>query len=63
MIEPGTLPYVMAILVLAVGIYAVSCKKNVIKVIVGVMIAEHAVNLFLLLMSYRAVDKGPDKAL
>ena len=59
MIHPGTLPYVMAILVLAVGIYAVSCKKNLIKAIVGVMIAEHAVNLFLLLMSYRAVEGGP----
>jgi multicomponent Na+:H+ antiporter subunit C len=56
MIDQGSLPYVLSVLVLAVGIYAVSCKKNLIKVIVGVMIAEHAVNLFLLLMSYRATE-------
>ncbi len=58
MIAPGTLPYVLAILVLGVAIYALSCKKNLIKIIVGVMIAEHAVNLFLLLMSYRASEAG-----
>lgn len=58
MISQGTVPYVLSILVLAVGIYAVSCKRNLIKVIVGVMIAEHAVNLFLLLMSYRATEAG-----
>ena len=57
MIAPGTLPYVLAILVLGVAIYAVSCKKNVIKIIVGIMIAEHAINLFLLLMTYRAGEK------
>jgi len=59
MIDPSKLPYVFAICVLAVGIYAVSCKKNLIKVIVGVMIAEHAVNLFLLLMSYRTGGVAP----
>jgi multicomponent Na+:H+ antiporter subunit C len=59
MINPGTLPFVLAILVLGVGIYAVACKKNLVKVIVGVMIAEHAVNLFLLLMTYRAAEGGP----
>lgn len=58
MIAPGTLPYVLAILVLGVAIYALSCKKNLIKIIVGVMIAGHAVNLFLLLMSYRASEAG-----
>lgn len=58
MINPGVVPYVLAIVVLAVGIYAVSCKRNLIKVIVGVMIAEHAVNLFLLLMTYRAGKAG-----
>ena len=42
MIHPGTLPYVMAILVLAVGIYAVSCKKNLIKAIVGVIVIDYA---------------------
>ena len=58
MIQPGTMPYILAILVLAVGVYAVSCKKNVVKIIVGIMIMEHAVNLFLLLMTYRASEAG-----
>ena len=55
----GALPYTLAILVLAVGIYAVCCKKNLVKIIVGVMIAEHAVNLFLLLMTHRAGGIAP----
>ena len=59
MINLSQLPYVLCILVLGVGIYAVSCKRNLIKVIVGVMIAEHAINLFLLLMSYRTGGVAP----
>ena len=59
MIAHGTLPYVLAILILGVGIYAVSCKRNLIKIIVGSMLVEHAVNLFLLLMSYRVTDGMP----
>lgn len=47
------LPYLICILIFAIGVYAVVAKKNLIKVIVGVMVIEYSVNLFLLLVGYR----------
>jgi len=52
------IPYVLAIVLLAVGVYAIACKRNLIKVILGVMIADYAVNLFLILMGYRTGAGG-----
>jgi len=52
-------PYVLTIVLLAIGVYAIACKRNLIKVIVGTMIAEYAVNLFLILMGYRTGGKAP----
>ncbi len=53
-----TLPYIVAFLIFAVGLYAISVKKNLIKVIIGVVILENAVNLFLLLVGYRVPASG-----
>ena len=47
------LPYVMAMVVVGVGLYAVVCKKNLIKIIVGIIVLDYGVNLFLLLTGYR----------
>ncbi|MFP4057040.1 MAG: sodium:proton antiporter [Candidatus Brocadiia bacterium] len=52
-------PYLLAIVLLAIGVYAVACKRNLIKVIIGVMIAEYAVNLFLILTGYRFGGRAP----
>ena len=59
MIEHGTLPYILALVLLGVGVYAIACKKNLIKVIIGVIVTEYAVNLFLLLQGYRAKGRAP----
>lgn len=59
MITHGTLPYLLAMVLFGVGIYAIACKKNLIKAIVGVIIIEYAVNLFLLLQGYRAGKGAP----
>jgi len=53
------LPYLVAMVMLGIGVYAIACKKNLIKVIVGVLIIEYAVNLFLLLQGYRAGGRAP----
>lgn len=58
-LEAQNLPYLFAMLLLAVGLYAIIAKKNLIKVIVGVMVIEYAVNLFLLLLGYRAGGVAP----
>lgn len=48
--------YLMCFALLAIGIYAMVAKKNVIKIIVGLAITEYAVNLFLVLLGWR--NKG-----
>ena len=53
------LPYLFAMLLLAVGLYAIVAKKNLIKVIVGVMVIEYAVNLMLVLVGYRTGGEAP----
>ena len=55
----GMLPYVMTMGLFAVGLYAITCKKNLIKIIVGIIIMEYAVNLFLILTGYRAGGEAP----
>jgi len=59
MINHGTLPYLLALVLLGIGIYAIACKKNLIKVIIGVIVIEYAVNLFLVLLGYRARGGAP----
>ena len=48
------LPYVLCMVLLAIGIYGMVAKKNVIKIIVGLAITEYAINMFLLLLGWRA---------
>lgn len=51
---PGEMmPYLLAMVIFMVGIYAIVAKKNIIKIIIGVICAEYAVNLFLILVGYR----------
>jgi multicomponent Na+:H+ antiporter subunit C len=49
----GVAIYVVAFSVLLVGLYSVVAKKNLIKIIVGVLIVDYAVNLVLVLVGYR----------
>jgi len=52
------LPYLLALIVVGIGLYAVVCKKNLIKIVVGIIILDYGANLFLLLTGYRAGDAG-----
>jgi len=55
----GIAIYVLTFAVLLTGIYAVVAKKNLIKIIVGVLIIDYAVNLLLVLVGYRSGGKAP----
>ena len=57
--DPQRLPYIIAVFLFAIGLYAIVAKKNLIKVIIGVMVIEYAVNLFLILLGYRAGGIAP----
>ena len=54
----GVIPYVLCVVLFAVGLYAVAVKKNLIKIIIGVVIMHNAVNLFLVLLGYRHTAAG-----
>ena len=51
-------PYLFAFLLLVVGLYAIVAKRNLIKVIVGLMILDYAANLLLVLIGYRSAGAG-----
>jgi multisubunit Na+/H+ antiporter MnhC subunit len=43
----------------ALGIYCILRKRNIIKIIIGIIIAEYAVNLFFVLVAYRFKGRAP----
>jgi multisubunit Na+/H+ antiporter MnhC subunit len=51
--------YFLCLILFCVGIYGVMSKRNIIKIIVGLIIAEHAVNLFFILVAYRQDGRAP----
>ena len=55
----GITIYLLTFVLLLVGVYAVVAKKNVIKIIVGVLIIDYAVNMLLVLVGYRSGGKAP----
>jgi len=53
------LPYVLALILFCVGVYGMLVKRNVIKIIIGLVIAEYAVNLFFVLVAFRIGGRSP----
>ena len=51
--------YLLCLILFCVGIYGLLSKRNIIKMIVGLIIAEHAVNLFFILVGYRWNGRAP----
>ena len=42
-----------------IGLYCVLTKKNMVKIVIGIMIMEYAVNLFLIMLGYRTGGQAP----
>lgn len=51
--------YFLSLALFAIGIYCVLRKRNIIKIIIGIMIVEYAVNLFFALVGYRMDGRAP----
>ncbi len=51
--------YILCLLLFSVGIYCILRKRNVVKIIVGLIITEYAVNLFFVLLGYRMEGRAP----
>ncbi|MCK4271019.1 NADH-quinone oxidoreductase subunit K [bacterium] len=60
--------YLLCSFLFVLGLYCLVAKKNIIKKIIGIITMEYSVNLFLVLVGYRArgiapiLSKGADKA-
>ena len=46
-------------LLIAVGLYGVVVKKNMVKIVISLMIMEAGVHLFLILLGYRTDGEAP----
>lgn len=51
--------YFLCFLLLLIGLYCIIIKKNLIKIIIGLVIVEYAVNLFLVLLGYKTGGHAP----
>jgi len=51
--------FVVPILMIIIGIYAIIVKKDLIKIIIGVAIVSHGVNLFFVTMAYTLGGTAP----
>ncbi len=58
------MPYALCFLLFMLGLYCAIVKKNMVKIVIGLMVMEYAVNLFLIMLGYRfggiapIIDKG-----
>jgi len=51
--------YACCFLVFIIGLYCAVVKKNMVKIVIGIMIMEYAVNLFLIMLGYRVGGIAP----
>ena len=55
----GVAIYLLTFAVFIVGIYAVVAKKNIIKIIIGLLLIDYSVNMLLVLIGYRSGGGAP----
>jgi multisubunit Na+/H+ antiporter MnhC subunit len=51
--------YLLCLVLFCIGLYCVLRKRNIIKIIIGLGIIEYAINLFFVLVGYRAGGRAP----
>ncbi|MFC1645868.1 sodium:proton antiporter [Candidatus Omnitrophota bacterium] len=51
--------YLLCFVLFMIGLYGVTTKKNLIKIVMGLVIMEYSVNLFLILIGYRKDGVAP----
>lgn len=51
--------YILCFLLFCIGLYGILRKRNIIKIIIGIIICEYAVNLSLILFGYREGARAP----
>jgi len=51
------IPYLAVVALIAIGLYIVMFKRNLIKLAMGIVLIETGANLFLITLAYRAGDR------
>ena len=51
--------YLLCLVLFSIGLYCVLVKRNLIKIIIGLIIMEYAVNLAFILFGYRLGGRAP----
>lgn len=51
--------YGLCLVLFSIGLYGVLRKRNVIKIIIGIILCEYSANLFFILMGYRLNGRAP----
>lgn len=51
--------YFLCLVLFCVGLYGILRKRNIIKIIIGIIICEYAVNLLFILFGYRKGGQAP----
>ncbi|MBU0759521.1 MAG: sodium:proton antiporter [Candidatus Omnitrophica bacterium] len=51
--------YLLCLILFCIGLYCILRKRNLIKIIIGIAITGHAVNLFFILIGYKANGRAP----
>ena len=53
------MPYALCFLLFMIGLYCVVVKKNMVKIVIGIMVMEYAVNLFLIMLGFQTGGIAP----
>lgn len=51
--------YFLTLVIFVMGVYCLIAKKNIVKKIVGLVITDYAINLFIILIGYREGGIAP----
>ena len=51
--------YFLCVVLLTMGLYCLVAKKNIVKKILGIVIMDYAVNLYLIIIGYKAGGVAP----
>lgn len=51
--------YALCLLLFMIGLYCAVVKKNMVKIVLGIVVMEYAVNLFLIMLGYRIGGTAP----
>ena len=51
--------YALCFLLFMIGLYCVLVKKNMVKIVIGILVMEYAVNLFLIMLGFRTGGRAP----